>query len=133
MVKCQCRDSKVSGRRERRLKSVAETSRKFLRNGLCFACAEVFPYLLSVPIVLKNRKGLKSVVKLKPVSWLELVRNLRIPGFEGSYRGGKHSFMVQGNLVLTIPNPHRKDIGVDLPARILKQAGISKEEWPKVT
>ena len=37
--------------------------------------------------------------------------------------------MVKGNLVLTIPNPHRKEIGVDLLARILKQAGITRKEW----
>ena len=39
--------------------------------------------------------------------------------------------MIKGNLVLTIPNPHKKEIGVDLLQRILKQAGISREEWFK--
>ncbi|MEK6646990.1 MAG: type II toxin-antitoxin system HicA family toxin, partial [Candidatus Firestonebacteria bacterium] len=29
----------------------------------------------------------------------------------------------------TIPNPHRKEISVDLLIRILKQAEISREEW----
>ncbi|MGC8778018.1 MAG: type II toxin-antitoxin system HicA family toxin [Candidatus Caldatribacteriaceae bacterium] len=72
------------------------------------------------------------MAKLRPVSWLELVRGLRKMGFEGPYRGGKHFFMVKGELVLTIPNPHRKDIGVDLLSRILKQAGISKEDWLEV-
>jgi hypothetical protein len=28
-----------------------------------------------------------------------------------------------------IPNPHGADISVDLLARILRQAGISREEW----
>lgn len=41
--------------------------------------------------------------------------------------------MVKENLVLTIPNPHRKEIGVDLLVRILKQAGISREEWLKAS
>jgi len=37
--------------------------------------------------------------------------------------------MIRGDLVLTVPNPHNKEIGVDLLMRILKQAGISREEW----
>ncbi len=69
--------------------------------------------------------------KLSPVSWIELVRRLRKLGFEGPYRGGKHPYIVKGNLVLTIPNPHRKEIGVDLLIRILKQAAITRREWLK--
>ncbi|HEY79917.1 MAG TPA: type II toxin-antitoxin system HicA family toxin [Caldilineae bacterium] len=71
--------------------------------------------------------------RLTPVSWLGLVKRLRELGFDGPYRGGKHPFMVKQDLVLTIPNPHRKEIGVDLLARILKQAGISREEWLKAS
>jgi predicted RNA binding protein YcfA (HicA-like mRNA interferase family) len=37
--------------------------------------------------------------------------------------------MINDNLVLTIPNPHRKEISVDLLSRILKQAGITRVEW----
>ncbi|MDD4254232.1 MAG: hypothetical protein PHP59_02520 [Methanofollis sp.] len=37
--------------------------------------------------------------------------------------------MIKGNLVLTIPNPHNTEIGADLRIRVLKQAGISREEW----
>ncbi|MQY59021.1 MAG: addiction module toxin, HicA family [Clostridia bacterium] len=66
--------------------------------------------------------------KLSPVPWIELVRRLRKLGFEGPYRGGKHPYIVKGNLVLTIPNPHRKEIGVDLLIRILKQAAITRKE-----
>jgi hypothetical protein len=33
---------------------------------------------------------------------------------------------------LRIPNPRQSDIGVNLLTRILKQAGISKEEWEKL-
>jgi predicted RNA binding protein YcfA (HicA-like mRNA interferase family) len=62
---------------------------------------------------------------------MDLVRRLRELGFEGPYRGGKHPYMVKGDLVLTIPNPHRKEISVDLLRRILKRAGISREEWLK--
>ena len=58
-----------------------------------------------------------------------LIRCLRKYGFEGPYSGGKHPFMVKENLTLTIPNSHQKDIGRELLARILRQAGVSKEEW----
>jgi predicted RNA binding protein YcfA (HicA-like mRNA interferase family) len=64
-----------------------------------------------------------------PVKREVLIRCLRKYGFEGPYSGGKHPFMVKGNLTLTIPNPHQKDIGRELLARILRQAGVSKEEW----
>lgn len=32
-------------------------------------------------------------------------------GFEGPFSGGKHEFTLKGDLVLTIPNPHKGDIG----------------------
>ncbi len=67
--------------------------------------------------------------KLKPVSHNELVRGLKTFGFEGPLGGGKHLYMLKGNLRLTIPNPHRQKIGIDLLMRILRQAGITKEEW----
>jgi len=67
--------------------------------------------------------------KLSHVSHSELVKRLKTFGFEGPYSGGKHLYMVRGNLRLTIPNPHKQNIGVDLLTRILRQAGITKEEW----
>jgi len=72
------------------------------------------------------------VAKLSPISWTYLVRKLKKFRFEGPYRGGKHPYMVKGDLVLTIPNPHKKEIRVDLLIRILRQANIEKEEWIKV-
>ena len=59
------------------------------------------------------------------------MRKLRKLGFDGPYQGGKHPYMIKGDLVLTIPNPHRRDIGVGLLSRILRRAGISEEEWLK--
>ena len=70
------------------------------------------------------------VGRLAPVSWEELVRRLRRLGFEGPYWGGRHPFMVRGDLVLVIPNPHRGDVGVELLRRILRRADISRDEWP---
>ena len=67
--------------------------------------------------------------KLTPVRWNVLVKRLNKLGFEGPYSGGKHPFMVKNDLVLTIPNPHKAVISVDLLSRILRQAKISREEW----
>jgi hypothetical protein len=50
-------------------------------------------------------------------------------GFEGPFAGGKHPYMIRGDVVVTIPNPHRGDIGIALLQRILEQAGISRDEW----
>ena len=69
------------------------------------------------------------MAKFGPVSWVELVRGLRQLGFEGPYQGGRHPYMERGDLVVTVPNPHRGVIGVDLLQRILRRAGISREEW----
>lgn len=71
------------------------------------------------------------MAKLKPLSNTNLIRRLKKFGFDGPYSGGKHLFMVKGNLRLTVPNPHKKEISVDLLQRILKQAGITREEWIK--
>ncbi len=67
-----------------------------------------------------------------PVKRSALIRYLRKCGFDGPYSGGRHPFMLKGNLTLTIPNPHQKDIGRDFLSRILRQAEISKEEWEKL-
>ena len=39
--------------------------------------------------------------------------------------------LVRGDVTLRVPNPHRGDVGRDLLARVLKQGGISREEWDK--
>jgi hypothetical protein len=50
-------------------------------------------------------------------------------GFTGPYAGGKHQFMLRGDKTLTLPNPHQADIGRELLARILRQGGISRDDW----
>jgi predicted RNA binding protein YcfA (HicA-like mRNA interferase family) len=69
--------------------------------------------------------------KLSPITRAGLISRLRKFGFTGPYQGGKHQYMVKGIVRLALPNPHRKEIGVDLLSRILKQAGISRTEWLK--
>ena len=67
--------------------------------------------------------------RLTPISRRELIRRLKRLGFEGPYTGGRHEFMLRGDRRLILPNPHRGDISVDLLARLLRQAGITREEW----
>jgi predicted RNA binding protein YcfA (HicA-like mRNA interferase family) len=67
--------------------------------------------------------------RLTPVSRVELVRRLGVLGFEGPFLGGRHHFMVRGDVYLIVPNPHRGQIGVDLLARILRQAGVARDAW----
>ena len=50
-------------------------------------------------------------------------------GFVGPYPGADHEYMSRDLLEVRIPNPHGGDISVDLLQRILKRAGISREEW----
>jgi predicted RNA binding protein YcfA (HicA-like mRNA interferase family) len=64
-----------------------------------------------------------------PISRRDLVRCLRKAGFDGPYAGGRHAFMTKSGLALTIPNPHHKDIGSELLARILRQARLSRSDW----
>ena len=66
------------------------------------------------------------------VSRRDLVRTLRSLGFEGPASGGRHEFMVRGDVVVTIPNPHGQDIGIGLLARVLRQAGVTREAWESV-
>ncbi|PIP42820.1 MAG: hypothetical protein COX17_10495 [Deltaproteobacteria bacterium CG23_combo_of_CG06-09_8_20_14_all_60_8] len=67
-----------------------------------------------------------------PLKRIDLLRCLRNFGFDGPYSGGKHQFMVHGDITVRVPNPHQADIGRELLARILRQAGISMSEWEEL-
>jgi predicted RNA binding protein YcfA (HicA-like mRNA interferase family) len=67
-----------------------------------------------------------------PIKRKELLIALKRAGFEGPFAGGKHEFLVKGELLLVLPNPHRSEISKELLARILRQAQISREEWEKL-
>ena len=69
------------------------------------------------------------MARLTPIAWRELVQRLRELGFEGPYAGGRHPQMRRGDLTLILPNPHEGELGVGLLVRLLRQAGISREEW----
>jgi predicted RNA binding protein YcfA (HicA-like mRNA interferase family) len=67
--------------------------------------------------------------RLAPISRPKFVKKLKAFGFKGPFSGGRHMFMSRGDIDVVIPNPHKKDISVDLLARILQQAGISRKDW----
>lgn len=63
------------------------------------------------------------------ISHREFVRYLKALGFEGPYAGSKHLHMSKGGRTYTIPNPHNQDISLPLLGRVLRQLGLSREEW----
>jgi predicted RNA binding protein YcfA (HicA-like mRNA interferase family) len=67
-----------------------------------------------------------------PVKRPELIRGLKALGFLGPFSGGKHQFMYRQSVTIVLPNPHQSDIGRELLARILRQAGISREDWERL-
>jgi predicted RNA binding protein YcfA (HicA-like mRNA interferase family) len=67
--------------------------------------------------------------KLPPVSRRKFIQRLQQLGFEGPYSGGKHPQMKRGNLTVIIPNEHQAYIGPGFLQRLLKQAGVSRDEW----
>ena len=67
-----------------------------------------------------------------PIKRRELIRYLRQLGFDGPYSGGKHQFMIKGDVTLRVPKPHRRDVGKELLARILRQARIQRDEWEEL-
>jgi predicted RNA binding protein YcfA (HicA-like mRNA interferase family) len=64
-----------------------------------------------------------------PIKRKDLIRYFTALGFEGPYSGKRHQFMVRNDVTVWLPNPHEGDIGRDFLARILRQAGIERDEW----
>jgi predicted RNA binding protein YcfA (HicA-like mRNA interferase family) len=62
----------------------------------------------------------------------ELIRKFRALGYFGPFSAGKHQFMIKGRQKIRIPNPHIGDIDVGLLKEILRQTGISSQEWDRV-
>jgi len=70
--------------------------------------------------------------RLGPIRRKDLIKFLKVLGFDGPYTGGKHQFMVKDKITLRIPNPHQKEIGKELLSRILRQGRIDKDTWDKL-
>jgi predicted RNA binding protein YcfA (HicA-like mRNA interferase family) len=69
------------------------------------------------------------MARLSPVSRREFIRRLRDLEFDGPYTGGRHEFMLRADRRLILPNPHRQTVSADLLTRLLRQAGITRQEW----
>ncbi len=68
--------------------------------------------------------------KLVPITRRELIRRLARLGYAGPYPGKKHFHMVKDGVFVMIPNPHHgEEISVKLQIIVLKEAGISREDW----
>ena len=67
-----------------------------------------------------------------PVKRRDLIRWLARLGFEGPFSGGRHQFVVRGPVTIRLPNPHEGDVSRSLLAHILRQAGVSREEWERL-
>ena len=66
------------------------------------------------------------------VSRKELIRKFKALGYSGPLSGGRHQFMIKGKQKIRIPNPHGSGaIDISLVREILRQAGLSSEEWDK--
>jgi predicted RNA binding protein YcfA (HicA-like mRNA interferase family) len=70
--------------------------------------------------------------RLTAVSRRDLIKQLREIGFVGPYIGPDHAFMTRGTNRIKILNPHKKEIGINLLLEILREGGISREEWLSV-
>lgn len=68
-----------------------------------------------------------------PVKRVVLIRYLRSIGFQGPFPGTRHQVMTRGDTKIGLPNPHRGDVGVPLLRRLLQEAGISREEWERLS
>ena len=66
---------------------------------------------------------------LKPLSRKEVIRKFKALGYSGPFSGGRHQFMIKGAQKIRIPNPHIADVDISLLKEILRQAGVSSEEW----
>jgi predicted RNA binding protein YcfA (HicA-like mRNA interferase family) len=69
---------------------------------------------------------------LGPISRSKLIRALKRAGFAGPYGGSDHAFVQKKDLTVRIPNPHGGDIRPNLLSEILRQAGISRQEWERL-
>ncbi len=67
-----------------------------------------------------------------PVKRKDMIRYFGQLGFEGPYSGGKHQFMIKDDITIRLPNPHQSDVGKELLSRILRQAGISRDDWSEL-
>ena len=67
-----------------------------------------------------------------PIKRRDLSSRSAVPDSKGPYAKRRHEVMIRGDVSLPIPNPHQGDIAKNLLAVILRQAGISRQEWERL-
>lgn len=69
---------------------------------------------------------------MKPVKRRELLRKLSALGFSQPKGRGKHQFVQRDNQKITIPNPHGGDVKTATVRQIIRQLGLTEEEWNRL-
>lgn len=74
-----------------------------------------------------TRQELQAVLE----DWMlfRISERLDVPEVDGKSLGGMHEVTRRGDYTFPVPNPHHGDISKEFLLRILKAAGISREEW----
>lgn len=69
--------------------------------------------------------------KLSPLSSAQIIRKLRKFGFKGPIAGGRHSRMIhpERKLIIPIPLYSGKDVSIGLIRAIIREVGITPQEW----
>ncbi|MDD3262211.1 MAG: type II toxin-antitoxin system HicA family toxin [Candidatus Absconditabacteria bacterium] len=67
--------------------------------------------------------------RLVPLKPEEIIKKLRKLGYEGPESGGRHLHMIKGPNIIPIPKHGGSEIGVGLISKIIKEVGISRNEW----
>lgn len=67
-----------------------------------------------------------------PIKRRDFVAVLRGGGFTGPHKGKRHRVMRRGRQTVRVPNEHGGDLSKDLLARVLRDAGIGRDEWEQM-
>lgn len=65
----------------------------------------------------------------RPITRKDLIKKLKLLGFDGPYSGTRHMKMCKGNFCIPIPNKHGDVITTISLGLILKEIGISYKDF----
>ena len=76
------------------------------------------------------KRSNRCLIMSEIISRKELIKKFKALGYTGPYSGGRHQLIKKSAKKIRIPNPHKSnDIDIGLVKEILRQAGISNDEW----